>query len=75
MYQELGIEPSALSVARHYHQLLTAFVMDKIDQAQAEQVSQMGMDVLVTNTIMKTVEDRQQLAEDVLQFCGKLYGR
>jgi LPPG:FO 2-phospho-L-lactate transferase len=75
MYQELGIKPSALSVARHYHQHLSVFVMDSIDRTQAEQVTQMGIDVLVTNTIMKAIEDRQQLAEDVLAFCGKLYGR
>lgn len=75
MYQEMGIEPSALSVARHYHQLINVFVMDYIDQAQAEEVTQMGMNVLVTDTIMKVVKDRQQLAEEVLHFCGKLYGR
>jgi len=75
MYQELGITPSALAVARQYKDLIRGFVMDQVDQEQAEQVAKLGMEVLVTDTIMTTVADRQRLAEEVLQFCGKLNGR
>jgi LPPG:FO 2-phospho-L-lactate transferase len=75
MYQELGITPSALAVARHYHSIINGFVMDQIDRDQAEQVSRLGMQVLVVDTIMKTIEDRHRLAQDVLHFCGKLNGR
>ena len=31
MYRELGIEPSALAVARHYQNLITGFVFDEVD--------------------------------------------
>ncbi len=75
MYQELGIVPSALAVARQYGSLIRGFVMDTLDRPQSGQISQMGIAALVTDTVMKTVADRQRLAEEVLSFCGTLYGR
>jgi len=74
MYQELGIEPSAFAVASHYHPLLSGFIMDQVDQAELDRVSELGINVLVTNTIMKAVEDRKNLAEEVLRSCSKWMG-
>jgi len=68
MYQELGIEPSALAVARQYGSLLAGFVMDDIDHAQAESVRALGIKPLVTGTLMKTSVDRQRLAKQTLDF-------
>ncbi|MEP7134333.1 MAG: 2-phospho-L-lactate transferase [Chloroflexota bacterium] len=70
MYRELGIEPSAFSVANHYHGLATGFVLDTIDAQLIESVRGLNMQVLVTNTLMKGHEDRRQLASDVLNFIG-----
>jgi LPPG:FO 2-phospho-L-lactate transferase len=65
MFSEMGIQPSALSVARHYGNLLTGFILDLRD-------TNLSRDMLipnfVTNTIMKTDDDRCHLAEDVLHF-------
>ncbi len=73
MYAELGIQPSALAVARHYGSRLTHFVLDKVDQMQAAEIENMGIKTLITNTIMRTPEDRRRLAQDVLNFInGKL---
>jgi len=72
MYAELGITPSALAVARHYGSRLTHFVLDKVDQMQAAEVENMGIQTLVTNTIMRTPEDRRRLAQDVLNFISPL---
>ena len=69
MYRELGIEPSARTVAEHYRGLLTGFVMDRVDSALAEQIQGKTW---VTNTLMKTFADRARLAEDVLHFVGNL---
>jgi len=63
MYAELGIQPSALAVARHYGDLLSAFVMDTLDAALAKEV---GVRTFLTDTLMKTREDRRRLAQDVL---------
>lgn len=72
MYQEMGIEPSALSVAHHYQNLLTGFVLDAIDRHLARILEDRGLAVLVTDILMKTPEDRCRLAREVLEFALKL---
>ena len=68
MYSELGIEPSAYAVANHYHNLLTGFVMDKIDAQLIESVKSLNIQTRVTNTLMNSLEDRRQLAVETLDF-------
>ena len=68
MYSELGIEPSAYAVANHYHNLLTGFVMDKIDAQLIESVKSLNIQSRVTNTLMNSLEDRRQLAVETLDF-------
>ncbi len=74
MYAELGIQPSALAVAKHYDGLLAGFVLDQVDTDQAEDVRAMGVSPFVTDTIMKTREDRRRLAQEVLEFGLTLSG-
>jgi LPPG:FO 2-phospho-L-lactate transferase len=68
MFRELGWEPSALAVAQHYQGFVTHFVLDQLDALQENAIRSLGMKTLVTNTIMQSVEDRQRLAETVLDF-------
>ncbi|HTP06639.1 MAG TPA: 2-phospho-L-lactate transferase [Anaerolineae bacterium] len=68
MFRELGWEPSALAVARHYQGLVTHFVLDQLDAAQESAIQSLGMQTLVTNTIMQSVEDRARLASEVVEF-------
>ncbi|MFQ5615466.1 MAG: 2-phospho-L-lactate transferase [Anaerolineales bacterium] len=68
MYAELGIEPSALAVARHYGSLLTGFVFDQVDREQEVAIRELGIEPLVTDTLMKTPAGRRRLAEEVLAF-------
>ena len=70
MYQELGIEPSALAVANHYCDLATEFVLDTLDQPLEENIRSLNMRTLVTNTLMKSLDNRKHLANDVLEFIG-----
>jgi LPPG:FO 2-phospho-L-lactate transferase len=72
MYAELGIVPSALAVAQHYGSLLTGFVLDNVDIAQAENLGELGIRSLATNTLMPTPEERRRLAQEVLDFGMKL---
>ena len=72
MYRELGIQPTALAVAKHYQSLLRAFVLDDIDSALAGEAERLGLAALVTDTHMQTVADRARLAQDVLHFVGQL---
>ena len=69
MYAELGIEPSALAVAKHYLDILRGFVLDNQD---AQLAASLPVRTLITNTLMRTDEDRARLAQDVLHFAGNL---
>jgi len=68
MYRELGIEPSALAVANHYGGLATGYVLDTVDAQLNESVKGLNMRTRVTNTLMKSHDNRRQLASDVLSF-------
>jgi LPPG:FO 2-phospho-L-lactate transferase len=70
MYRELGIEPSAMAVAKHYCDLATGFVLDTIDKQLQGEIRSLNMRTLVTNTLMNSHEDRKQLAINVLDFVG-----
>lgn len=70
MFRELGIEPSALAVARHYSDLAGGFVLDTYDKPLEDEIRSLTMRTLVTNTLMKSHEDRRRLAHEVLHFQG-----
>ena len=69
---ELRHEASARRVALEYLKLIDGFVMDTEDAASAEDVRASGIEVLVANTVMRTVEDRTALAQSVLAFAQTL---
>ena len=71
MFLELGIEPSALAVAEHYCDLVAGFVLDTLDQQLEASIRSLNMRTLVTNTLMTSLDNRRQLASDVLDFIGK----
>lgn len=69
MCAEMGIKPSALAVAEHYQNILQGFVLDIADK---ELVTRINIQTLITDTFMKSIADRARLAQDVLDFIGKL---
>ncbi len=75
MMAELGVEVSALAVARHYGGLLDGMVIDVADQALAPAIEAEGPRVAVTGTIMNSAADRAELAEAVVQFAKTLEAR
>jgi LPPG:FO 2-phospho-L-lactate transferase len=68
MMASLGEEATALGVARRYAsaQLLDAFVIDRRDESLAGDVRALGLEVVVTDTVMTDVAARVRLARDVL---------
>jgi LPPG:FO 2-phospho-L-lactate transferase len=66
MLRELGIEPTALGVARLYRDICGTFVIDTVDAALAAQVEDLGMRCIVTDTIMKSDEVARLLARIVM---------
>jgi LPPG:FO 2-phospho-L-lactate transferase len=70
MLAGLGEEVSAFGVASHYRELLNGIVIDTLDADDATRIEAMGMRVHVTDTIMRTEDDRVRLAADVIRFAG-----
>lgn len=65
---ELGMEVSPIGVAQHLKEVLTGFVLDHVDQAYQDEITDLGLRTLVTGTIMSNNEDRIRLAQEVLDF-------
>lgn len=72
MLQELGKESSVYSIARHYEGLVDGLIIDTQDSDICANIEAMGMKVKVTNTIMKTLDDRRALAATALQFIEEM---
>ena len=70
--REIGKQPSALEVARYYEGLIDALVVDSADAALGPSIEALGMQCCVTQTIMKTKEERAELAIRVLEFAQTL---
>jgi LPPG:FO 2-phospho-L-lactate transferase len=63
----LGLEVSCYSVAKLYSDFIDSFVIDQVDSHQKDGICRLGANVLVTNTIMKTLDDKVSLAETTLK--------
>lgn len=72
MFRELGIEPSAVAVAKHYRNILDGFVLDNVDSNLEDEIIKLNMKAWKTNTLMHNIADRTRLANDVLHFIGSL---
>ncbi|MCD6529163.1 2-phospho-L-lactate transferase [Candidatus Bathyarchaeota archaeon] len=63
----LGLEVSAYSVARLYSDFLDVFIIDHADVSEKERIESLGIEVVSTNTIMKEIEDKVNLARIVVE--------
>jgi len=63
----LGLDVSAYSVAKLYADFLDVFVIDAKDEGEKNKIELLGLDVKVTNTIMKSLSDKVSLAKTVLE--------
>jgi LPPG:FO 2-phospho-L-lactate transferase len=68
MFRELGQEPTALAVARHYADFLDGFVIDRVDADQRADIERLNTRVLVTDILMRDWDDRERLARETLDF-------
>jgi len=63
----LGLKVSAHSVAVLYRDFLDVFILDKIDRAEKEKIEKLGVNAVVANTIMRSLEDKVELARLALE--------
>jgi LPPG:FO 2-phospho-L-lactate transferase len=72
MFAELGIQPSAVAVYQHYQELLSGFVIDETDHKLAQLMQGSGVKIRITNTIMRSKEERRKLAQRVMELAGEV---
>jgi len=63
----VGLEVSAFSVAKLYSDFLDTFILDTLDASEKARIEELGIEVKVANTIMRSLSDKVQLARNVLQ--------
>jgi LPPG:FO 2-phospho-L-lactate transferase len=67
MLRELGMEPSAIGVARLYADVCGVFVIDRVDAELAPMIEQLGMRCIVAETVMSNDDTARQLAAHVIE--------
>jgi LPPG:FO 2-phospho-L-lactate transferase len=72
MAAELGVEPTPVSIARHYAGLIRGLVYDDSDPEVTSSLAEGGVRSIRTRTVMRSDRDRRRLAESVLAFGGSL---
>jgi len=68
----LGQEATATGVAAAYLGVIDGIVIDRQDAAQAPGIEALGPRVLITDIIMRTLEDRERLATETVSFARGL---
>jgi LPPG:FO 2-phospho-L-lactate transferase len=66
--EELGLPCDVTTVMRHYNGRIDGIVLDAED---ADSEAHMPVSTLVTNTIMRTLDDKIALASECLAFCDR----
>ncbi|MFB0544375.1 MAG: 2-phospho-L-lactate transferase CofD family protein, partial [Asgard group archaeon] len=66
--QFLNLEVSPLGVAKVYQSFLDCLIIDERDKNMVKRIEkELGIEVVSVNTIMKTLDDKKELAETVLK--------
>ena len=52
--------------------MIHGFILDKRDRQEAQQIEELGIAVLVADTIMNDLETKIQLAEKTLRFANSI---
>jgi len=72
MMAELGRDVSSVGVARYYEGICDCLVIDTVDAAEASAVEALGMDAVVTSTVMQSDDDKDRLARKILALAERM---
>jgi len=70
MLRDQGLAASAVTIGRLYQDFLHTLVIDKQDSQLKPEIEALGLDVVVTDTIMGSMEKKAALARTVLKAVG-----
>lgn len=68
----IGQPATATGVAAAYRDVLDGLVIDRRDADRIGEIEALGIKVLCTQTIMRSLDDRERLARETLAFAGRL---
>lgn len=72
MMRELSMPVTATAVVEYYGELIDGFVLDQSDQSLQATIAELGVEVCCVNTVMKSLQDRINLASEVLSFAATM---
>ena len=70
--QELDMPANNLSIADYYRDFLHGLIIDTGDEHEAQAIEKLGIRVKAAHTVMRSVQDRVDLAETCLEFAAGL---
>ncbi len=70
LMHELNLDASVLGIAAYYAGLIDGLVMDTADSNTVEELTNIApaLSLVVTQTLMETIEDRERLAGEILKW-------
>lgn len=68
----LGQEVSAYGVAQTYVDIMTGFIIDSQDKKIESRIKSLGVNVAVTDTLMRSLDDKVRVAKTVLDLAKNL---
>jgi LPPG:FO 2-phospho-L-lactate transferase len=66
-----GFEPSTLGAAKGYGEFLDQFVIDRADEKLRGKIESLGIKVVATSVLMKSLDDKRRFAREVLALFEK----
>ena len=69
---EMGIEVSSVSIAKHYQGLIDGMIIDRSDEKEAEKITKLGIEVKLSKIIVNTKEEKMRLAEESVNFIKEI---
>jgi LPPG:FO 2-phospho-L-lactate transferase len=72
MLRDRGLGRSPMTIAQHYGRLVHGWIIDTVDRVYASAIERLGCRVHIRNTVMRTLDDKRRLAQDVLEFASQL---
>jgi LPPG:FO 2-phospho-L-lactate transferase len=70
MLRDQGIRADAVGIAGLYKEFLDVLVIDQVDEALKPEIEAIGLDVVVTDTIMASMDKKAALARTALTAVG-----
>lgn len=72
MFFELGIEPSAVAIADHYHEFLNCLLIDQADNAEIALNRHSSIILKTANILLPDIDSRIKLAAEIVRFIQKI---